>query len=130
MRMQEVILFLTRFRKGNKMTPAQENKLFKISALAECIIDIAKTLDKDQLELIQAATSIYTTVEQLKVDERILDDLKAKNDPETVKVVEENGDSNITKGKVHFCESDNPEGIKGWCLLDPSDLAKIKRFFE
>ena len=110
------------------MTPAQENKLSKISAL--CIIDIAKTLDKDQLELILAATSIYTTVEQLKVNERILEDLKDKNDLETVKVVEENGDSNTVKGKVYFCESDNPEGIKGWCLLDPSDLAKIKRFLK
>jgi len=110
------------------MTSAQEHKLSKISALAECIIDIAKTLDKGQLELIQAATSIYTTVGQLKVDERILDDSKDKNDLEAVKVVEENGDSNIVRGKVHFCESD--EGIKGWCLLDSYDLAKIKRFFE
>lgn len=112
------------------MTLARENQLSKISALAECIIDIAKTLGEDQLELIQAAASIYTTVEQLKANERILDDLKAKNDLEAVKVVEEDGDSNITKGKVYFCDSDNPEGIKGWCLLDPSDLAKIKRFFK
>lgn len=110
------------------MTPTQENKLSKISALAECIIDIAKTLDKGQLELIQAATSIYTAVEQLKVDERILDDLKDKNDLEIVKVVEESEDKLI--GKVFFCYPDNPEGIKGWSLLDPSDLAKIKRFFK
>ena len=35
------------------MTPAQEYKLSKIAILAECIIDIAKTLDKENLILIK-----------------------------------------------------------------------------
>ena len=106
------------------MTPAQEYKLSKIAILAECIIDIAKTLDKENLILIQSATSIYNTAEQMKVNERILDDLKVqeaisnvKNDLETVKTVEElpkNGDPNtlyITKGKLYFYDSGKPVAI-------------------
>ena len=45
------------------MTPAQEYKLTKIAILAECIRDIAKTLEKDELGLVQAAISIYNTAE-------------------------------------------------------------------
>lgn len=107
------------------MTPAQEYKLSKIAILAECIRDIAKTLDKDSLDFIKSATSIYNTAEQIKVNERILDDLKVqeaisntKNDLETVKVVEElpkNGDSKtlyITlRGKMYFYDSDKPVEI-------------------
>ena len=106
------------------MTPAQEYKLSKIAILAECIIDIAKTLEKDELGLVQAATSIYNTAEQIKVNERILDDLKVqkaisnvKNDLETVKAVEElpeNGDPKtlyITKGKVYFYDSGKPVAV-------------------
>lgn len=104
------------------MTPAQEYKLSKIAILAECIIDIAKTLEKDELGLVQAATSIYNTAEQIKVNERILDDLKvqeaisnAKNDLETVKYIEElpeTGDPKtlyITlRGKMYFYDSGKP----------------------
>lgn len=106
------------------MTPAQEYKLSKIAILAECIIDIAKTLDKENLSLIQSATSIYNTAEQMKVDERILDEQKVqeaisnvKNDLKTVKGVEElpeNGDPNtlyITKGNIYFYDSGNPVAI-------------------
>lgn len=104
------------------MTPAKEYKLSKIAILAECIIDIAKTLEKDELGLVQAATSIYNTAEQIKVNERILDDLKVqeaisnvKNDLETVKYIEElpeTGDPKtlyITlRGKMYFYDSGKP----------------------
>lgn len=106
------------------MTPAQEYKLTKIAILAECIRDIAKTLEKDELGLVQAAISIYNTAEQIKVNERILDDLKvqeaisnAKNDLETVKYIEElpeNGDPKtlyITKGKMYFYDNGKPVAI-------------------
>ena len=78
-------------------------------------------MEKDELGLVQAATSIYNTAEQIKVNERILDDLKVQkaisnveSDLETVKVVEElpeNGDPKtlyITKGKMYFYDSGKP----------------------
>ena len=105
------------------MAPEQEHKLSKISALAECIIDIAKTLDKENLSLIQSATSIYNTAEQLKID-----DLMTKNGLAMAKEVEESEDSNKIRGKVYFYNTDNSEAVKGWCLLDPYDYAKIMRF--
>lgn len=120
------------------MTPAQEYKLSKIAILAECIIDIAKTLEKDELGLVQAATSIYNTAEQIKVNERILDDLKvqkaisnAKNDLETVKEVEElpeNGDPKtlyITKGKVYFYDSGKPVVISEAKELTAFEFAEM-----
>jgi len=120
------------------MTPAQEYKLSKIAILAECIIDIAKTLEKDELGLVQAATSIYNTAEQIKVNERILDDLKVqkaisnvKNDLETVKVVEElpeNGDPKtlyITKGKMYFYDSGKPVAISEAKELSAFDFAEM-----
>jgi len=107
------------------MTPAQEYKLSKIAILAECIIDIAKTLEKENLGLIQAATSIYNTAEQMKVDERILDDLKTKNDLETVKVVEENENPNITKGKVYFYSSSKPVETPETKEINASDFVEM-----
>lgn len=106
-------------------------KLDKIAVLAECISDIVKSISVDRdsdlkKSLKDYAAMIYNTAEQMKVNERILNEKiaddaidKATEKPEisSVKAVEElpeNGDPKtlyITKGKVYFYDSDKPVAI-------------------
>ena len=106
-------------------------KLDKIAVLAECISDIVKSISADRdLELKKSlkdyAAMIYNTAEQMKVNERMLNDKiieeaidKATEKPEisSVKVVDdlpEVGDSNtlyLSKNKVYFYDSGKPVAI-------------------
>lgn len=103
-------------------------KLDKIAVLAECISDIVKSISVDRdsdlkKSLKDYAAMIYNTAEQMKINERMLNDkiigdaidkATEKQEIPSVKVVEElpeTGDPKtlyITKGKVYFYDNGKP----------------------
>lgn len=120
-------------------------KLDKIAVLAECISDIAKSISVDRdLELKKSlkdyAAMIYNTAEQMKINERMLNDkiisdaidkATEKQEIPSIKAVDdlpENGDPKtlyITKGKVYFFDSGKPVVISEAKELTAFDFVEM-----
>lgn len=120
-------------------------KLDKIAVLAECISDIVKSISVDRdLELKKSlkdyAAMIYNTAEQMKVNERMLNDKiisdaidKATEKPEisSVKVVDdlpESGDPKtfyISKGKAYAYDDGKPVAVSEAKELTAFEFAEM-----
>lgn len=120
-------------------------KLDKIAVLAECISDIVKSISVDRdLELKKSlkdyAAMIYNTAEQMKINERMMNNKKIeeaidkateKQEIPSIKAVDdlpESGDPKtlyITKGKVYFYDSGKPVVISEAKELTAFDFVEM-----